>query len=220
MNRNTKRRVVKTTGVVFFLFVFLSLSIFVYLVSSNKVSVGYNIDYQPDQPIPFSHKIHAGQYQIDCRYCHTQVERSPVASVPSLDICMNCHLTVKVNSPWIKKIRKAYENKEPIAWQKVHLLPDFVRFNHSLHIQFLTGGGQQRTQQKAHEGAEEGIAESFHLFLPASQEQIRRACTTCHGKVENMELMYQYKSLSMGWCVRCHRQKEHQAPINCSTCHY
>lgn len=191
----------KKPAILFFCIISLFLMIFIFLMSSNKISVAYNTNYQPDQPVPFSHKLHVGEYGMDCRYCHTSVEESRAAGIPSLDICMNCHLTVKVNSPWIKKIRTAYEENQPVLWEKVHLMPDFVKFNHALHIKALTPSS---------EGTQ----------VPASGEAFRKACTTCHGKVENMEVMYQHESLSMGWCVQCHRKEEHQAPINCSTCHY
>lgn len=177
---------------------FSALSLFVYLLTNNKISLFYNKGYQPDQSIPFSHKLHAGQYKIDCRYCHTGVEVSRHSLLPSLNVCMNCHQTVKTESPWIEKIAEAYYGNKPIAWKKVHLLPDFVKFSHFHHI------------------------------------KAGKKCQTCHGPVESMEVISQYKDLSMGWCVNCHRQspkdnktlkdftkKEHQqAPINCSTCHY
>ncbi len=192
----------KTAGALVFLVFLLSVSLFIYLISSNKIAVAYNTNYQPDQPIPFSHALHVGQYQMDCRYCHTQVEQGRHAGVPSLDICMNCHLAVKTKSPWIQKLTKAYQNKTSIAWQKVHLLPDFVKFNHSLHIKALAG--------------------RFHKdgMAFASSHQVKKTCTTCHGPVETMDVMYQHHSLSMGWCVNCHRKEENQAPINCTTCHY
>ena len=155
----------KKPASLFFCIILLFLTAFIYLMSSNKVSVAYNTNYQPDQPVPFSHKLHVGEYGMDCRYCHTSVEQSRAAGVPSLDICMNCHLTIKVNSPWIKTIRTAYEQNEPIVWEKVHLMPDFVKFNHALHIKALTNFSED-TQ------------------LPPSTESIRKTCTTCHGKVE------------------------------------
>lgn len=156
-----------------------------YVIANNKIVIGYNKGYMPDQPIPFSHEIHAGRYKIDCRYCHTGAETTRHASVPSLNICMNCHTTIGANgSPAIAKLREAYEKDQPIQWEKVHLLPDHVKFNHSPHI--LAG----------------------------------KECRECHGPVETMSKVYQYESLSMGWCVNCHRQPENQAPVTCSTCHY
>ncbi len=177
---------------------FLVLSLFFYLLTNNKISLLYNKGYQPEQAIPFSHKLHAGEYQIDCLYCHTGVESGRPSTLPSLNICMNCHRTVKTNSPWIKKITSAYNEGQPIAWEKVHLLPDFVKFSHFHHI------------------------------------QAGKDCRVCHGPVEEMEVLFQHGSLSMGWCVNCHRQSpkegkilkelkeqgHEQAPINCSTCHY
>lgn len=160
------------------------LSGLVYALSTNKVVIGYNKDYQPDQPIPFSHKQHAGDYKIDCKYCHVGTEVSRHASVPSLNICMNCHLVVKVDSPHIQRLTEAYNTGKSIAWEKVHLLPDHVKFNHAPHI------------------------------------KAGKDCTTCHGPVETMEKVRQHSSLSMGWCVNCHREEQPKAPLNCSTCHY
>lgn len=160
------------------------VSVFVWALTNNKVVIGYNQGYEPDQPIPFSHKLHAGQYKIDCKYCHTGVDKSRHASVPSLNVCMNCHIVVKTDSPWIKKVSEAFYADKPIAWEKVHLLPDHVKFNHASHI------------------------------------KAGKDCTVCHGNVQEMEKIKQVQSLSMGWCVNCHRQPENKAPLNCSTCHY
>ncbi len=162
----------------------LGLSVFVWALVNNKVVIGYNKGYMPDQPIPFSHEQHAGQYQMDCRYCHTGVDKSRHASVPSLNICMNCHIVVKTDSPYIQKLAEAYNTGKSVAWEKVHLLPDHVKFNHAAHVK-------------------------------AGKE-----CTTCHGPVQEMPKVLQHSSMSMGWCVNCHRLPENNAPINCSTCHY
>ncbi|MCB0385544.1 MAG: cytochrome c3 family protein [Bdellovibrionales bacterium] len=110
------------------------LSGVIYLLSTNSVTIGYNKGYQPDQPIPFSHELHAGQNKIDCKYCHVSVEVSRHSSVPSLNICMNCHLTVGLDKPNIMKLHEANSSGQSIPWQKVHLLPDHVKFNHSAHI--------------------------------------------------------------------------------------
>ena len=188
----------KLTGLVVVFFVLTSLCGWVYVITHNKVSVGYNEGYQPTQPIPFSHQLHAGQYQMDCRFCHTAVEESPHASVPSLNVCMNCHLNIKKQSEWLTQLRQAYEKGEPIQWKKVHLLPDFVRFNHSPHVKTLS-------QRNGLKGA----------------ESIRQSCRTCHGAVENMSVVMQKESLSMGWCIQCHRQEENKDWLTqCSTCHY
>lgn len=160
------------------------LSVFVWALTNNKIVIGYNQGYQPDQPIPYSHKLHAGDLKIDCKYCHSQVGYARHAGIPALNVCMNCHLTVKTDSPHIQKLAEAYNSGKSIAWNKVHLLPDFVKFNHAPHI----AAGKD--------------------------------CTVCHGNVAEMEKVKQVSSLSMGWCVNCHREKENNAPTNCSTCHY
>ena len=112
------------------------LSVWIWLVSNNKVVFGYNKGYMPDQPINFPHTIHAGKYKIDCKYCHVGTETSRHATVPSLNVCMNCHgpAMVQNESPEIQKMRDAYNNNRPIAWNKINLLPDHVKFNHAPHI--------------------------------------------------------------------------------------
>jgi hypothetical protein len=98
-------------------------------------AIGYNKGYQPDQPIPFDHSLHAGTNQIKCQYCHNQVERSRHANIPTSSTCMNCHIQIKTDSPWIKQMRDAMEKGESIEWTRVHMLPDHVQFNHSAHVQ-------------------------------------------------------------------------------------
>ncbi len=161
-----------------------ALSLFTYALTQNKIVIGYNQGYMPDQPIPFSHELHSGQYGMDCAFCHSSAEVSRHASIPSLNVCMSCHLVVATQSEHIQKLTQAYYAGQSIAWEKVHLLPDHVKFDHSAHIQAGT------------------------------------SCNTCHGPVESMPVVYQWSSLSMGWCVNCHRQPEHNAPLNCTTCHY
>ena len=100
----------------------------------HNLGWGYNQGYQPVQPIEFSHELHVGQNKMQCQYCHNQTERSRDANIPALSTCMNCHLTVKTDSPEIKKLRDAYDNKKSIQWVKVHMLPDHVIFNHSAHL--------------------------------------------------------------------------------------
>jgi hypothetical protein len=160
------------------------LSVFVWALSTNKVVIGYNQGYEPDQPIPYSHKQHAGDLQINCKYCHSGVDSSRHASVPPLNVCMNCHLVIKTDSPHIQKLTEAYNSGKSIPWKKVHLLPDHVKFNHAAHV------------------------------------KAGKDCTTCHGNIQEMVVVKQVSSLSMGWCVNCHREPENKAPLNCSTCHY
>jgi len=140
-------------------------------------SINFHDGYKPAQPIAFSHKLHAGQYQINCQYCHVGVEKGKSATIPSTNICMNCHGYIeqgpKHGKKEIAKVREAYEKKKPIEWVKVHNLPDLVYFNHSQHVKVA--------------GLE---------------------CKECHGPVEEMEEVYQFSRLTMGWCVKCHREKE------------
>jgi cytochrome c2 len=174
--------------------------------------VGIHQGYAPEQPIKFSHKLHAGQYQINCNYCHTGVYEGKGANVPSANICMNCHNAIKRESPEIQKIYRAIENEEPIQWVRVHNLPDLAYFNHSQHTNV---GGLE--------------------------------CKNCHGEIEKMEVVEQRSTLTMGWCIDCHRQtdvnskgnayydklveihnKESKTPLKvqniggleCSKCHY
>ncbi len=93
-----------------------------------------NQGYAPVQPIPFSHKIHAGKYTIPCMYCHVSVEKSRSATVPAMNVCMNCHVQVKTDSPWIQQLKKHYDEGKPIPWIRVHDVPDFTYFNHKRHI--------------------------------------------------------------------------------------
>lgn len=97
-------------------------------------NLGNSVGYAPEQPIPFSHKIHAGDNQIPCLYCHINADKGRVATVPSLNICMNCHSVVKIDSPYIQKLKEHYEKNEPVEWVKVFDQPDFVYFNHRAHL--------------------------------------------------------------------------------------
>lgn len=141
----------------------------------SVMAVGLTQGYQPTQPIAFSHKIHAGENNINCAYCHTSVYKGKSANIPSANICMNCHSQIKTESPEIKKIYRAIERKQPVQWVRIHNLPDLAYFNHSQHTQV---GGIQ--------------------------------CQTCHGPIQNMEVVYQYSALTMGWCINCHRE----TPLN------
>jgi hypothetical protein len=90
--------------------------------------------YTPVQPVAYSHKLHAGNLGMDCRYCHSTVERSSYAAIPATETCMNCHVRVKNQSPLLTKVRESYASGEPLPWVKVHKLPDYVYFNHSAHV--------------------------------------------------------------------------------------
>ena len=153
-------------------------------------NTGIQQGYQPVQPIKFSHQLHAGTNQIQCQYCHSGAWKSKNATIPSLNICMNCHkyvqATEKYNgeiSPEIKKIYSALdynpetqsygENPRPIEWIRIHNLPDLAYFNHSQHVKVA------------------GIA-----------------CQKCHGEIQTMEEVYQYAPLTMKWCINCHKETE------------
>jgi len=149
--------------------------------------IGVYTNYKPEQPIAFSHKIHAGQNGINCQYCHSGVEKSKVANVPSANVCMNCHKYIQEGPISGKKeIAKIYASlgydpdkqtysgvTSPIKWVRVHNLPDHVYFNHSQHVKV-------------------GKIE----------------CTQCHGEIAKMDTVYQSSPLTMGWCIDCHRKTE------------
>ena len=158
---------------------FIFIGVFVKSCIDGLYTVGIQQNYQPTQPIAFSHKVHAGQYDIDCNYCHTGVNISKSANIPSVNICMNCHNAINTDKPEIQKILTAYEENRPIEWVRVHNLPDLAYFNHKQHV--AVGGLD---------------------------------CATCHGPIEEMDVVYQYSELTMGWCINCHRETEVNAKGN------
>jgi len=101
-----------------------------YYGTDKHLSVGY----APPQPVPFSHKLHAGDMAMDCRYCHTTVEKAAFAAVPPTQTCMNCHAAIRTTSPKLEKVRESWANDVPVEWVKVHNLPDFAYFDHSAHL--------------------------------------------------------------------------------------
>ena len=92
------------------------------------------VGYAPTQPVPFNHQLHAGQLGLDCRYCHVGVEKGPHSTVPAAQTCMNCHSIVKKDSPLLAPVRASFETGQPVPWLKVHQAPDFVYFNHAVHV--------------------------------------------------------------------------------------
>ncbi|MFT3869486.1 MAG: cytochrome c3 family protein [Nibricoccus sp.] len=130
------------------------------------------VGYAPVQPVPYSHALHVDKLGLDCRYCHSNVEKSGVANLPTAQTCMNCHGTVKADSPLLAPVRAAFQSGEPLQWVRVHQLPDYVYFNHSVHVS-------------------RGVS-----------------CVSCHGKINEMETVYHAKSLSMGFCLDCHRNPQ------------
>ena len=98
-----------------------------------------DVGYRPEQPVPFSHQLHAGELELDCRYCHAQVERSAVASVPPTQVCMNCHQLVVRDSPKLAVLRDSVANNQPVEWVRVHKVPEYAYFDHSLHLRAGVG---------------------------------------------------------------------------------
>jgi hypothetical protein len=92
------------------------------------------VGYAPVQPVPFSHSLHAGQLGLDCRYCHVAVDQGPASTVPAAQTCMNCHNQIKVDSPLLGVVRQSYETGDPVPWVKIHQVPDYVYFNHAVHV--------------------------------------------------------------------------------------
>ncbi len=206
----------RTAYIVFF--VALAFAVVLIASSSSLRLEGQHTGYSPEQPIAFSHRLHASELNIDCRYCHFGAESGRYAGLPPAGVCMNCHefvsapiATVRLEeaaaaaegrkvkdilSPEIAKIRKAASQTgggDPFAWIKVHNLPEYVYFDHSRHVNA-------------------GVD-----------------CQTCHGAVETMERVRQVEDLSMGWCVNCHREVNDKgwlgdtslhASTDCSGCHY
>ncbi len=130
-----------------------------------------HVGYKPDQPIPFSHKLHAGKRQIPCQYCHSSARRSITSGIPPLNTCMGCHRFVKTDSPHIKKITEKYEKNEPMEWVKVHDLPDFVRFSHQIHVK-----GAKLQCQECHGPVEE--MDTVEQIAPLQMGW----CLDCHRK--------------------------------------
>ena len=153
------------------------------------------VGYSPKQPIPFDHSFHVGKLGLDCRYCHTGVLTSKAAGVPSLNICMNCHIQAGFTKPNVKRLVRFFSRKKAIEWIKVHDMPDFVHFSHRIHV--------------------------WALWNREKGEPLRNVCVRCHGEVWKMKQVTQVESLNMGFCISCHVDMEDKgAKTNCSTCHF
>jgi len=221
---STSKEILNTVATVVVVLVLLSLIAWVYFKSNNGflkiastiillfliayfgfsglLTVGVDQEYQPVQPIAFSHKIHAGANKVDCQYCHSSAKHSKTSGIPSVNVCMNCHknisevaegTVVKLGEGRVltkealdKEIQKIYDavgwdaenlkytgETKPVKWVRIHNLPDFAYFNHSQHV---TVAGVK--------------------------------CQKCHGPVEEMDELYQYAPLTMGWCIDCHKETE------------
>ena len=176
--------------------------IWTYGASADTLNVGY----MPEQPIPYSHEVHVGQLGLDCRYCHTTVDKAAFAAIPPTETCINCHAPGKLVDPETKDFARdegggiiarddslsgvwqgsekltplwaSFQTGDPIEYIKVYDLPDYAYFNHEAHVT-------------------KGVS-----------------CVSCHGRVDKMEVVYQAENLSMGWCLDCHRRpEEHLRPV-------
>lgn len=121
---------VKMGGGIVGLLVLGGIGAYAYLSHPRVIDTGY----QPVQPVPYSHKLHAGTMGMDCRYCHYTVEKAAYAAIPTTEVCMNCHVRIKPQSERLQKVRESYATGESIPWVKIHKLPDYVYFNHSAHV--------------------------------------------------------------------------------------
>jgi len=183
-----------------------------YFFSPEYTDVGY----APEQPVEYSHRLHAGQLGLDCQYCHTNVKDAAHSNVPATQTCMNCHSQVRTESLKLLPVRESWATGQSIEWIKVHKLPDYAQFSHAVHTNNGVG------------------------------------CESCHGRIDQMEVVFQAEPLSMSWCLECHRNPEQflrpndeittmgyeypddfveqnlqrinaegiQPPTNCSACHY
>ncbi len=173
----------------------LFLLVSAYFAYGYLMQIGVDQGYEPVQPIHYSHRIHAGENGIDCKYCHSAARVSKHSNIPSLNVCMNCHKNISEVAEttateeyskafydeqiaklydavgWDKSLQKYTGKTKPVKWVRIHNLPDHVYFNHSQHV---TVAGVE--------------------------------CQTCHGPVEEMEIMKQHAPLTMGWCINCHRE--------------
>ncbi len=122
--------VLKVAGAVIGLGLVTTVAAYAYFSYPTVIDTGY----QPQQPVPYSHKLHAGQMGMDCFYCHYTVYRGAFAAIPGTEVCMGCHTNVREKSPRLELVRKSYATGEPIPWIKVHDLPDYVFFNHQAHV--------------------------------------------------------------------------------------
>jgi hypothetical protein len=139
-------------------------------INRSSYNTGQFIEVQ--QPVQFSHKHHVGDDGIDCRYCHTSVDKASFAGIPPTETCMTCHSQIWTDSPNLAPVRESFRTGQPLHWLRIHDLPDFVYFNHSIHVR-------------------KGIG-----------------CASCHGKIDEMPLTWKENTLSMAWCVNCHRNPE------------
>ena len=229
--KGIKRLLFSGPGIKILLVIFHVGLVYLLVMGWGSLSkIGIRQNYQPDQPIEFSHKVHAGINNIDCNYCHQSARHGKHAGIPSVNVCMNCHATINegANTGTVE-IQKIYDavcwdpdlrqyitdvefcEPKAIEWIQIHSLPDLSYFNHSQHV---VAGGLE--------------------------------CQDCHGEIEEMDVVYQKEKLTMGWCIECHRNTdintdnpyyhlyddllekhdvenlkvEHIGGLECAKCHY
>ena len=171
-----------------------------------------DVGYAPEQPVPYSHKLHAGLLGIDCRYCHQNVERSPHASVPDTNTCMNCHAQVKKDSPNLEAVRKSVANNTPIPWIKVHMLPQFAYFNHEAHLRAGVGCVSCHGRVDKMDVVRQAEPLSMGWCLDCHREPEKHLRPT--AEVTNMGYVH---TLAEG--LRLKQEKNINPPTHCSGCH-
>ena len=144
-----------------------------FLLNIERTSYVTNVDVPREQPVMFTHKHHVSGVGLDCRYCHTSVEFSSSAGIPPTETCMGCHSQIWSEAPILEPVRESWRSGKSIQWNRVHDLPAFVYFNHSIHV---TKGSM--------------------------------GCATCHGRVDQMPMVWKQNTLLMEWCLDCHRAPE------------
>jgi len=188
-----------------------------WLLGANRAPYISLVNVAREQPVPFSHKHHVGGLGIDCRYCHTSVEDSAQASIPSTKTCMTCHSVVWTNAQMLEPVRQSYQNDVSIPWLKVHDLPDFAYFNHSIHIKKGVGC------QTCH-----GQVDQMPLMMRKNTLNMEW-CLTCHRAPEKF-LRPREEVFNMNWVLPKGQTQEQlgaelveqyhvQKLTNCSTCH-
>jgi len=148
----------------------------------------------PKQPIPFSHALHAGEYKIDCLYCHSGTDRSRMAGVPSVELCMGCHNQFGQDLEGVQLLKKYWDEKKPIYWEQIYRVPEHVKFRHNRHV------AKGIPCQRCH-----GPVEKMDKLYMTSDTVW-------------WPWLLPSQKLEMGWCIQCHRANE--ASQDCLTCHY
>lgn len=175
-----------------------------------------DVGYAPEQPVPYSHRLHVGQLGMDCQYCHTTVKVSAKAAIPPTATCMNCHSQIKPDSPKLAAVRESWVNDVPVEWVRVHMLPDYAQFNHSAHVNVGVGC------QSCH-----GRVDRMEVVI--QKEPLSMSwCLDCHrnpapnlrpvSEVTNMKWVAPEDPQAFG--EKIIKAKNIHAPTYCNGCHY